>query len=146
MLWNRCLGYKGSLKDIAVQRLGLRLWNTDVDERTESLSNVTKKCFPTYKKTIREEIKFILNEKPGTIDQVILWMGDTKKMNSREKRYSYLYRRSITLQRIKTLLGDPLRVIEMPPEALALSDPEKEEIRQNVYSSKVTFSKNWKKD
>jgi DNA polymerase-1 len=37
---------------------------------------------------------------------------------------------------VKTSLGDPLRVIGMPPEALALSDLEKEEIRQNVYSRK----------
>jgi uracil-DNA glycosylase family 4 len=85
MLWNRCLGYKGSLKDIAVQRLGVRAWNTDVDEWTKSFSDVTKKCFPTYKKNIREEIKFILNERPHTIDQVISWMVDSEKMNKRKK-------------------------------------------------------------
>jgi hypothetical protein len=42
---------------------------------------------------------------------------------------------------VRTFFGDPIRNIEMPPEALALSDFEKEVIRQNVYSRKVRFGR-----
>jgi hypothetical protein len=47
---------------------------------------------------------------------------------------------------VQTFFGDPIKVIGMPPEALGLSDLEKEEIRLNVFSKKVKFSKYWQRD
>jgi hypothetical protein len=85
MLWNRCLGYSGTLKEIAASRLGIALWTTDVDIWTENLLDIVRNYFPTWKDNVREEIRYILGEKPKTIEQMIVWMGSPEKMNQRQQ-------------------------------------------------------------
>jgi hypothetical protein len=51
------------------------------------------------------------------------------------------HRLALTNGGVKTFFGDPIRNIGMPPEALALSNFEKKEIRHNVYSRKVRFGR-----
>ena len=97
MLWNRCLGYSGSLKEIAIQRLGVSAWTSDVDTWVENLTEIVIHCIPTPKGNIREEIKYILEIRPKTIDQILEWLGNPEWLKPRKKALH------LSLSKINTL-------------------------------------------
>jgi uracil-DNA glycosylase family 4 len=59
LIWNRMLGGSGSLKEVAQRRLGVRQWNSEVDDWNDIVQVFWKKCRPSHKGTVRKEIIFM---------------------------------------------------------------------------------------
>jgi DNA polymerase I-like protein with 3'-5' exonuclease and polymerase domains len=69
MMWLRCLGTPSSLKDACVNRLGVDLWNDDVDEWVGCINEIVKIEKPTATmKGQRKEIEWMMEDGNGLFD------------------------------------------------------------------------------
>jgi DNA polymerase I-like protein with 3'-5' exonuclease and polymerase domains len=82
MMWNRGLGKSGTLKELAVSNLGVQIWNTDVEEWNKILLRLITSTKPHQRKeiiSIRDEIVFLKEGNPKTIEDVISWFENPKE-------------------------------------------------------------------
>jgi hypothetical protein len=83
MMLNRCLGRSGSLKEVASLRLGVQIWNSEVDEWNDIILKIIKNMKPTHKGRIRDEVSYLQDGKCRSIDDLIKWFDSVEKVTNR---------------------------------------------------------------
>jgi uracil-DNA glycosylase len=83
MMLNRSLGRSGGLKEIAYSRLGIQVWDTEVDEWNDLVVKTIKGLKPTHKGRVRNDVLFIQDNKCNSIDSLISWYDSLKKPTDR---------------------------------------------------------------
>jgi uracil-DNA glycosylase family 4 len=98
LMWNRMLGYKGGLKDVAAKRLNIIKWNSEVEvwndlvqilfNRCKSMRRIDK-ATGLYKFYPKGEILFILEGIPDknipiptTLEEIINWIASTPEIEA----------------------------------------------------------------